>query len=71
MSKKEKEKKLTIPCCVCGAKVYLTPQELEEDKAYGQYILRSGEDNALTAIQAGTLCESCLSKPLENRVVKK
>ena len=66
-----KDKKLVIKCVVCKEKIFITPEELKAGKYKDQYLIRSSGDNALTAIQMGSLCENCLKLSLEKRVVFK
>lgn len=68
MSKTEKEKKIVVLCSLCKEKIPMTPQEFKENKNFGQYVIRHDADSTLTAIQAGTLCDDCLKKPMEERV---
>jgi hypothetical protein len=63
-----KEKKLKVYCTVCKAPLFLTKEQLRTESNFGEYILQAG---TMTAIQRGNLCDSCLSKKFEERVVKK
>ena len=66
-----KEKKIVIHCTLCKEKIYTTEEEIKSQKFYNQYIIRHGTDNALTAVQAGTICEACSKLPIEKRVILK
>ena len=71
MSQIKIEKKINIPCIVCGTKVAMTQEECKQEKFVEQYIIRSSGDSVLTALQLGTLCEVCSNKPLHERIRKK
>lgn len=71
MSKPEKEKQIVVLCILCGNKISMTRQEFKDHKNVDQYIIRHEADSTLTLIQVGTLCDSCLAKPLEKRILRK
>jgi len=71
MSEK-KVKLLNIPCTLCKAPVSISPEDLRQQiKNFGEYIIRHESMSTITVVQAGSLCDSCLQKPLEQRVIKK
>lgn len=71
MSKLEKDKKIVILCTLCGNKISMTREEVKNHKNWDQYIIRHEADSTMTFIQVGTLCDSCLVKPLEQRILRK
>lgn len=71
MSNLEKEKKIVVLCTICKAKIPMTAQEFKDHKNLGQYIIRHETDSTLTVMQVGTLCDACLQKPIEQRVIRK
>lgn len=63
------EKKVSLKCSICGAKVQLTPEEVKASKNYDTYIIRHEYADVGAAVQAGTLCDVCLEKPMDKRVI--
>jgi hypothetical protein len=68
----KKPKMLSIPCILCKTQFQISPEELRQQiKNFGEYIIRHESMSTITVVQAGSLCDSCLQKPLEQRVIKK
>jgi len=68
----KKPKMLSIPCTLCKTPFQISPEELRQQvKNVGEYIIQHGSSSTLTVVQQGSLCDNCLKKPLEQRVIRK